>query len=66
MAEIKKYVVIPHDVLERLTDYHATEEAANTSAVERCGETGMRMAVLELHAIAGREHPPVKVRKFKR
>lgn len=65
MTATKKYIVIPHDVLERLTDVHTTQESAQTSALERCGETGMRMAVAEIQTIAVREHPPVKLRRVK-
>lgn len=63
--KISKWVVIPQDVLDRLTDVHSTQESAQQSALDRCGETGMRMSVVEIQTVAVREHPPVKLRRVK-
>jgi hypothetical protein len=63
-VKLKKFVVIPRDALECLTNRHGTLDEATGDAEARCAETGMTTFVIELKAVAARADRPVKVRKL--
>lgn len=61
-VQMKKFVIIPRDAMELLDDRSVDLASAKLRASELCGETGLAHYVVELKAVATREHPPVRVR----
>lgn len=61
---LKKFVVVPRDALDILTQRSAGFNEAKEAAAQACSETGMAHYVIEIRAVATRADRPVKVKNL--
>jgi len=62
--KLKKFVVVPRDAMNCLTQREATLDQAVATATEACSQDGMTIYIAELKAVVARADKPVKVKKL--
>jgi hypothetical protein len=64
MVKPKKFVVIPRDAFDLMTQRFAELSEATEAASGSCAEDGQTVYVVEMKAVAARADRPVKVTKL--